>query len=303
VGEGADPEFPLRSLEEATGCPIPVAGSRTSPPGVGLPSRVVTEPGERASGCPRPPLPSARERAGLRVLSRSGYPTLRRAPGPLMGFGSPTGFPTSRSGRPVSGPTPPMGFFAPTTTAAHRSGSPGLTSPGTFRPQGSTLSPVYSLRTTPIRRSDAARGVHPSGLDTFRPAAPVSRPWSSCRFRFSLPSPLRTRRSGAPPRLQDVTPVRRPFPSGRSCLPSGPRPSWVLRPLRSSRPVAMVPASRNLPSCASPSEAAEAADDAGTPGCHSRRGQVNSLLSPPAPLRSAASPVRSRFRRCWFEPR
>jgi hypothetical protein len=34
------------------------------------------------------------------------------------------------------------------------------------------------------------------------------------------------------------------------------------------------------------------------------RGEVRrALASPPAPLRSVASPVRSRVRRCWFEPR
>jgi hypothetical protein len=185
---------------------------------------------------PAPPLPSARERAGLRGLSRSGYPEFRRTPGPLMGFGSPAGFPTGRSCRPVSGPTPPMGFIAPTTTPRTDPVHPGLPHPAPSGLRVSTLSPACSLRAAPTRGSDAVRGVHPSGLDTFRPAAPVSRPWSSCRFRFSLPSPLRTRRSGAPPRLQDVTPVRRPFPSGRSCLPSGPRPSWVSVPFEALAP-------------------------------------------------------------------
>jgi hypothetical protein len=45
VGMGADPEFPLRSLAEATGCPIPVSGSRTSPHEVGLSLREIAEPG------------------------------------------------------------------------------------------------------------------------------------------------------------------------------------------------------------------------------------------------------------------
>jgi hypothetical protein len=46
----------------------------------------------------------------------------------------------------------------------------------------------------PVRGPEAVRGVHPSGLDTFKPAAPVSGPLPSCRFRLSLSSPLRTRR-------------------------------------------------------------------------------------------------------------
>ncbi len=174
---------------------------------------------------PAPPMPFTRERAGLRGLSRDDFPSLRRAPGPLVNFGPSTGFPTGHSGRPVSGSTPPMGFFAPTTNSARRSGSPGLASPGTFRPQGlDTLSSVYSLLTDPILGSDTVLGVHPSGLCTFRPAAPVSGPWSSCRFRPTRPFPLRTKRSSGPPRLQDFAPTEKPFPSGRSSLPSGPCP-------------------------------------------------------------------------------
>jgi hypothetical protein len=226
VGEGADPDAPfgVSRRRPAVRSPSPGHGPplmRSACPPEDSPNRVA------GFWLPAPPMPSARERAGLRGLSRPDYPSSRRTPGPLMGFGSPTGFPTSRSGRPVSGPTPPMGFSAPTTNTARRSGQPGFASPGTFRPQGSTLTPACSLRTASIRGSNAVPGVHPSGLDTLRPAAPVTGPLPSCRFRFSLPYPLRTIRSGAPPRLQDVTPAAGPSPSGRSCLPSGPRPSWV----------------------------------------------------------------------------
>jgi hypothetical protein len=45
VSIGADPECPLRSLEEATGRPGPVTGTRTSPRGVGLSFREIAEPG------------------------------------------------------------------------------------------------------------------------------------------------------------------------------------------------------------------------------------------------------------------
>ena len=69
----------------------------------------------------------------------------------------------------------------------------------------------------------------------------------------------------------------RPLPGGRTSLPG--RALVGLHPLRSSGLIALDPASRGLPSCASSPEAAEAADDAGTPGCQARRGQVNSRES------------------------
>jgi hypothetical protein len=98
---------------------------------------------------PAPPLPSARERAGLRGLSRSGYPSFLRTPGPLMGFGSLSGFPTDRSGRPVSGSTPPMGFIAPTTTPRTDPVHPGLPHPAPSDLRVSTLSSACSLRAAP----------------------------------------------------------------------------------------------------------------------------------------------------------
>ena len=142
-----------------------------------------------------------------------------------MDFSPSTGFPTGRSGRPVSGSTPPMGFFAPTTIPARRSGSPGLASPGTFRPQGlDTLSSVCSLLTDPILGSDTVPGVHPSGL--------FYSPASRTRFRavalMSFPAhpsfSSEDEKVGSSAQLQDFAPTEKPFPSGRSCLPSGPCP-------------------------------------------------------------------------------
>lgn len=158
VSEGADPEFPFGVSRRrlAVRSPSPGHGPplvRSACPPERSPCRVASH------RLPAPPMPSARERAGLRGLSRSGFPALRRAPGPLMGFGSPTGFPTSRSGRPVSGSAPPMGFDAPTTNIALRSGSPGLASPGTFRPQG--FDPLAGL--LPARDSDPKIGCRPWG--------------------------------------------------------------------------------------------------------------------------------------------
>jgi hypothetical protein len=170
-----------------------------------------------------------------------------------------------------------LGVLSPTTTSANRSGSPGFASPGTFRPQG--FDPLAGLLPGARCRPEGRRP--PMGFTlqgtSLRPAAPVSGPWPPCRFRLSLPSPLRTRRWEVPLRLRDIPPVEEPvLPGGRASLPGlGPRGSPV--PLRSSRPTAMVPASRNLPSCAFPPEVAEATDDGCTPGSRSaaRSGELS----------------------------
>ena len=71
--------------------------------------------------------------------------------------------------------------------------------------------------------------------------------------------------------------MSRPLPGGRTSLPG--RALVGLHPLRSCGLIASAPASRGLPSCAFSSEAVETADDAGTPGCQTRRGQVGSRES------------------------
>jgi hypothetical protein len=301
VGEGADPEFPFGVSRRRLAARSPSPGH--GPPLVGSACPTEWSP-NRVAGfwLPAPPMSSARERAGLRGLSRPDYPTLPRAPGPLMGFGSPTGYPTSRSGRPVSGPAPPMGFVAPTTDTARRSGSPGLASPGTFRPQG--FDPLAGL--LPARDTDPKIGCRPWG-SPFRAWHP---PTSRTRFRAVALMPFSALPAFSSEDEKVGSSVATPgHCSGRRAVPFREvKPPFRaealvgLRPLRSSRPAATASASRDLPSCAFSPEAARPPTTPALQGFN--RGEVRrTLASPPAPLRSAASPVRSRFRRCWFEPR
>jgi hypothetical protein len=131
-------------------------------------------------------------------------------------------------------------------------------------------------RAVPARRPTAAHGVHPSGH-----VPPTSR----TRFRAVAPMPFpalpafssEDEKVGSSAATPGLSSGRRAGPSGRSCPPSDPRPSWVSSPLRSSRPAAMVPASRNLPSCAFTPKATEVTDDAGAPGSRStaRSGELS----------------------------
>jgi hypothetical protein len=95
---------------------VPSPEPRTSPLEVSLPCGVFTEPGSGPLVA-RPP--HALRRLGARAPGC--FPvrlpeSSEEFPGPPLGFGPPSGFPTGRSGRPVSGSAPPMEFFAPTTT-------------------------------------------------------------------------------------------------------------------------------------------------------------------------------------------
>jgi hypothetical protein len=237
-------------------------------------------------GYPLPPCPP-RSRAGLRGVSRSGlrrseeHRGLSWASAPLQGF-QPVGPAGPKAGsshgvyRPYDGRT--------NTDPDH----PGLPHPAPSGLRVSTLPPACSPRPLPIRRSAPSLGFTLQGFAP--PGRPCSFP-SPCPLavpRLSLPSPLRTRRSGGPSRLQGFPPAGEPCPSGGSWLPSGPLPSWVavpsgaLAPPRWSRlpgpsPLALSrPGNRRLPG--------------------RRRSRVSlggevrrTLASPPAPLGSVAS--------------
>jgi hypothetical protein len=173
---GADPEFPfgvsrkrpaVRSPSPGHGPPL--LGS-TCPP-EWSPSRVSELLVARAPPCPRRasalgsgvfPGPATRSSEERRALSW--------ASAPLQGF-----LPVAPAG-PSPGRLLPWGSLPlrrhPRADPVH----PGLPHPAPSGLRVSTLSPACSLRTAPTRRLDAACGVHPSGLDTFRPAAPVSGP-------------------------------------------------------------------------------------------------------------------------------
>jgi hypothetical protein len=284
----------------ATGRPLPVAGSRTSPHGVGLPSRGLTGPGSGILVARSPHALGARTRLDSGVFPGPAS----RAPkstGPLLGLGPPTGFPTGRSGRPVAGSAPPMEFVPLRRRARAGPAHPGLPHPAPSGLRVSTLSPACSLLALPVRGPEPPMGFTLQGL-SLRPAAPVSGPLPSCRFRPSLPSPLRTRRSGVPPRLQDVPPAEEPpFPGGRAPLPRrnprGSPSSSKLSPRRDG-PGFPGPPLMRFPV-------------GGHRGDRRRRrsrvsivGEVRrTLASPPAPLRSAASPARGRDRGRWPELR
>ena len=107
-----------------------------------------------------------RERAGLRGLSRYDFPVAPKSSGPSHGL-QPLYRVSDRSLRPTRLRVDSShGVLRPYDDVREsRSGSPGLASPGTFRPQGlDTLSSVCSLLTDPILGSDTVPGVHPSGL-------------------------------------------------------------------------------------------------------------------------------------------
>ena len=99
---------------------------------------------------PAPPMSSARMHAGLRGVSRSGHPRLRRATGPLLGLGTPfrvsnRPFRPSRSRNGSS-----LEVRSPTTTTLADPAHPGLPHPAPSGLRVSTLSPVCSLRTIPV---------------------------------------------------------------------------------------------------------------------------------------------------------
>jgi hypothetical protein len=176
VGEGADPEFPFGVSRKRLAVRSPSPGHE--PPLLGLacppewsPSRVSELLVARAPPCPRRanalgsgvfPGPATRRSEEHRALSW--------ASAPLQGF------------RPVAPADPSPGRLLPWGSSPLRRRPrtdpvhPGLPHPAPSGLRVSTLTPACSLRATPTRRLYAVRGVHPSGLDTFRPAAPVSRP-------------------------------------------------------------------------------------------------------------------------------
>jgi hypothetical protein len=179
---------------------------------------------------------------------------------------------------------------------------PGLPHPAPSDHSVFTLSPACSLRAAPTRGLDAVLGVHPSGLVTSRSGAPVTGPLPSCRFRHSLPSPLRTRRSGGPPRLQGLVPTERPYPSGRSSLPSGPWPSWVTALLEALAPRRRPRLPGTSPHALSRRKRPKPPTTPALQGVD-RCGVRRALASPPAPSRSDASSVRAGFRRSSLERR
>jgi hypothetical protein len=110
---------------------------------------------------------------------------------------------------------------SPTTTTPADPVHPGLPHPA---PSGLRVSdPLAGL--LPASAPDPRIGCRPWG-SPYR-ACPSDQPYPSpgrCSHavsRLSLPSPLRTRRSGAPPRLQSLAPAEGPtLPGGRTPLPS-----------------------------------------------------------------------------------
>jgi hypothetical protein len=288
VDEGDRTGCPLRSFTETTGRPGR-RHRRTEPTLLGSACPSEVSPSRVAGyGLPASPRSSAPKRSGPRGVPRSDYPALRRAPDPPLGFGSPTGFPTDRSGRPVAGSAPPVRFFAPTTTTRSqvRFTRVCLTRhlpASRFRPPR-RFTPCDRCRSEDRRRPWGS----PFRALPLRSAAPVTGPLPSCRFRLSLPSPLRTRRSGAPPRLQSIPPIGGPYPSGGSWPPSGPMPSWVASPSEALAP----PRWNRLPG-SSPHVLRDQRTPKRPRPLHSRvslGGEVRrTLSSPPAPLGSVAS--------------
>jgi hypothetical protein len=237
AGEGVRTGGPLRSLTQATGRPKsrhrgsgpPLLGSTC--PTEFLPIRVA---GHRF---PAPPLPFPLSRwaPGSFPVRPHRHSEERRRP--LLGFGLPTGFPTGHSDRPVSGPVPPLGFFAPTTVSHTRIRSTRACLTRHLPTSGfETLTPVCSPRALPVRRPAPPLGFTLQGFAPSSRPRPFPGPYPHAVSRLSLPSPLRTRRSGAPPRLQGFTPTGEPCSSGGSKLPSEPLPSWVATPSEALAP-------------------------------------------------------------------
>jgi hypothetical protein len=184
---------PLRSLTDTIGRPAarhrgtghPLLGSACPPEF--SPSRVA---GHRF---PAPPLPLAlsRRAPGSFPVRPPGAP---RSTGALSWAWPPSRV-FNRPHRPARRPAPPVGFFAPTTTVRPQVRLTRVCLTRHLPASGFRPSRRFApCARPPVRGPEAVRGVHPSGLDTFKPAAPVSGPLPSCRFRLSLSSPLRTRR-------------------------------------------------------------------------------------------------------------
>jgi hypothetical protein len=165
-----------------------------------------------------------------------------------------------------------MGFFAPTTVSRTRIRSTRVCLTRHLPTSGfETPTPVCSPRTLPARRPTPPLGFTLQGFSPSDRPRPLPDPYPHAVSRLSLPSPLRTRRSGAPPRLQGFSPTGEPCSSGGSKLPSEPLPSWVATPsealapsrwnrLPGSSPLALSrPAGRSQP-------------DVDAPGCQSATG-------------------------------
>ena len=226
---------------------------------------------------PASPRSSAPKRSGPRGVSRSDYPTLRRAPGPPLGFGPSTGLLTDRSGRPVAGSAPPVRFFAPTTTTRpqvrftrvcltrHRPAS-------RFRPPR-RFAPCDRCRSEDRRRPWGS----PFRAFPLRSAALVTEPVALLPFpalpAFSSEDEKVGSSAAASGRYSD----RRSVPFRRLVATCRVDALLGCLPLRSTHPAAMEPASRPLPSCASGSADAEAAATPALQGLDRRRGLANSL--------------------------
>jgi hypothetical protein len=229
VGEGVPIRWPppeSHGYDRPSGGPSP--GHRTSPPGVSLPSRVLAEPGSGSSVSRSPPALGAFA-PGSGVFPGPASRGSEEHRGPLLGLAPLQGFQPTAPAGPKTGSS--RGVLRPDddrTSAgpAH----PGLPHPAPSGLRVSTLPPACSLRTLPIRGSAPSLGFTLQGLAPSGRPRPFPDPCPPAVSRLSLPSPLRTRRSGGPPRLQGFAPTGEPRPSGSSWLPSGPLPSWVAVP-------------------------------------------------------------------------
>jgi len=252
---------------------------------------------------PAPPLPFTRERAGLRGLSRQDSPDAPKSTGPSHGLRLPYRV-SDRSLRPTRR----------RVDSSH----------GVSRPYDGSREQVRLTRVCLTRHLPASRFGYPlAGLLPVREPDPRigHRPWGS-PFRALYPPASRTRfravalmpfparpafssedekvgRSAATPGpcsgrravpFREVEPPFRAEPSWVSFLSEAlARPRWNRLP--GSSPHAFSRRKRPRPPT--------------TPTLQGvTRGEVRwALASPPAPLRSVASPVRRRFRSCAFEPR
>jgi len=136
VSEGDRSGVPPSESREATGRPIPVTGSRTSPHEVGLSFREIAEPGSGLLVTRAPPVLCARARwtpgsfpGRLPDTPKSSGPS--RELRPLYRVSDRSLRPTRLRVDSSHGVLRPYDVFRES-----RSGSPGLASPGTFRPQG-----------------------------------------------------------------------------------------------------------------------------------------------------------------------
>jgi hypothetical protein len=175
---------PLRCLAEATGRPSPRRRDAGPPlPGSTCPAES-SPTGSRVIGSPPPPSPSGARGARTPGSFPVRRPDAPKSTGPSLGLRSPLRV-SDRSLRPARGPAPPMRFLPRRRRHDRRSGSPGLASPGTFRPRGFDHLAGLLPATAADPEAGAVHGVHHSGL------APDDQ-------RYPLPGPCPHAVSSAP---------------------------------------------------------------------------------------------------------